>query len=417
MIEPSNQQRLAAAPPAGEPSSVRGGGEAVAAVLERAAYFPLFSVHDPSVQNVPIPSPVDPRQLVGMKVFEQMHRFAIEVKRPLGARALTAVNRVGQAVAEIEIDWRVIPDEFDAGPDRLPPPTALDPTRSQRFAMYGGQFRWHDPAHSSFHGFGTGRTFPTLVGGRPQLRIGAVVDVLSGSGRLAGAVGNAVVNGFISPPYDLALGIVLRLVDPPGRLRTRAAPALLAPLPDPDPGALFLTFLGEADPARPITLETAGDGRVTGASVHELLRLVRIDFDVATPHGMRSRTLTGPIAGALSFTLRIDAGHAEVPLPFTTHDGAFTFFAAGGEPIGALAANAVEGRAFPTELTGAPQPVLRVVGFGPLLGGDGIFAGAAGMLSLNGIISIPARTPSILYTLRITDPDGRLRQGWCDGMQ
>jgi hypothetical protein len=31
------------------------------------------------------------------------------------------------------------------------------------------------------------------------------------------------------------------------------------------------------------------------------------------------------------------------------------------------------------------------------------------MLSLNGIISIPARTPSILYVLRLADPQGRFR--------
>jgi hypothetical protein len=410
VIEPSSPL-----PPAAEADSSATPGEdgAVRAVLERAAYFTLFSVHNPAVQNLPLTSPADPRQLIGMKVFEQMHRFAIQVKRPSRGGGLEVVNRVGQAVAEIEIDWRVIPDDFLAAPDRLPPPTALDPTRSQRFAMYDGHFRWNDPAHSTFHGFGAGRTFPTMVGGQPQLRIGAVVDILSGTGRLAGAVGSAVVNGFIAPPYDLALGIVLRFVDPAGRLRTRAAPAPLAPITDPDPAALFLTFLGEADPTRPITLELASGGRVTGASVHELLRLVRIDFDVGTAHGMRSRTLTGALTGALSFSLRIDSGYLGVPLPFTTHDGIFTFFAAGGEPMGTLAANAVEGRAFPTGLPGAPQPVLRVVGFGPVLGGAGIFAGAAGMLSLNGIISIPARTPSILYTLRLTDPEGKLRRGLC----
>jgi hypothetical protein len=410
VIEPNSPQ-----PPAPQPDPFANLGEegAVSAVLQRAAYFPLFSVHNPSVQNVPLSSPEDPRQLIGMKVFEQMHRFAIQVKRPLHGRGLDVVNRVGQPVAEIQIDWRVIPDDFVAAPDRLPPPTALDPTRSQRFAMYDGQFRWNDPAHSTFHGFGAGRTFPTVEAGKPQLRIGAVVDILSGTGRLAGAVGNAVVNGFITPPYDLALGIMLRFVDPAGRLRTRAAPVPLEPIPDPDPTAVFLTFLGEADPERPITLEMAPGGRVTGASVHELLRLVRIDFDVGTAKGMRSRTLTGPIAGTLRFSLRLDSGFAGVPLPFTTHDGVFTFFAADGEPLGTLTANAVEGRAFPAEVPGAPQPVLRVAGVGPVLGGAGIFAGAAGMLSLNGIISIPARTPSILYTLRLADPEGKLRRGLC----
>jgi hypothetical protein len=34
------------------------------------------------------------------------------------------------------------------------------------------------------------------------------------------------------------------------------------------------------------------------------------------------------------------------------------------------------------------------------------------MLSINGIISIAARTPSILYVLRVSDPDGKFRSVW-----
>jgi len=50
----------------------------------------------------------------------------------------------GETAAEIDIDWRVIPEEFVAMPGVLPPPTELDPRSSQRFAMYDGHFRWKD---------------------------------------------------------------------------------------------------------------------------------------------------------------------------------------------------------------------------------------------------------------------------------
>ncbi len=381
--------------------------EGVDALLRRAAYLPLFSVHSPAVRNVPIPSPRDPTALVGMKVFEEMHRFAVRVGEP--ATGLRASNRVGEPVADIEIDWRVIPDDFVAAPDRPPPPTVLDPARSQRFAMYDGHFRWRDAAGSSFRGFGAGRTFPTLVDGRPELRIGAVVDILEGSGKLAGAVGNAVINGFITPPYDLDLCILLRILDPRGELREAGELTSLSAIPDPDPSSTFLFFLGEADPERPITLVPGPGGSVVGATVHERLRRVAVDLDARSARGLRGRMTRGGIVGSLSFELALDSRYPGMPIPFETRDGLFTFFDDDGRPIGTLGASAVEGRAFGAEVAGAPQPVLRVVGFGPFLAGSGAFAGVSGMLSLNGIISIPARTPSILYVLRLADPQGRFR--------
>jgi hypothetical protein len=205
---------------------------------------------------------------------------------------------------------------------------------------------------------------------------------------------------------------MLRIVDPEERLKARSSITRLKPIPDPDPSATFLAFLGEADPDNPITLNFAPDGSVVGATVHELLRIVHIDFDVATSKGMRSKTSEGEIAGSLSFTLNINSRDQRVPVPFQTTDGNFTFFDRERKTIGTLRADVVEGRAFMTELEEAPPPVLRVVGFGPFIGGTGQFSGASGMLSLNGIISIPARTPSILYTLRVSDPEGKFRKAW-----
>ena len=390
-----------------DPESAASAG--VDVLLRRAAYLPLFSVPNPAVRNVPIPAPDDPSALVGMEVFEEMHRFSVRVEEPSQERGLRASNQVGEPVADIDIDWRVIPDDFFAAPDRRPPPTVLDPTTSQRFAMYDGHFRWRDRQKSSFHGFGTGRTFPTLVGGRPELRIGAVVDILQGSGKLAGAVGNAVINGFITPPYELDLCILLRILDPRGVLRSVGELTPLWAVPDPDPSSIVLMFLGEADPARPITLSEDRAGRVVGATVHERLRRVGVDLDARSADGLRGRISRGGIVGSLSFTLSLDSRYPGMPIPFQTRDGLFSFFDDDGRRIGTLSANAVEGRAFGAAVAGAPQPVLRVVGFGPLLAGSGIFAGVSGMLSLNGIISIPARTPSILYVLRLADPRSRFR--------
>ena len=77
-------------------------------------------------------------------------------------------KRVGEPVASVSIRWLVMPDDFDAAPGKVPPPTELDPTRSQRFCMLNGEMQFRDSRHSAFRAFGTGRTFPVLVAGRPQ---------------------------------------------------------------------------------------------------------------------------------------------------------------------------------------------------------------------------------------------------------
>src|SRR5258707_13078417 len=143
-----------------------------------------------------------------------------------------------------------------------------------------------------------------------------------------------------------------------------------------------------------------------------MLRLVHTDFDVATSHGMRIKISEARLAGSLSFNLKFDSRYLRVPTPFQTTDAVFNFFDREERTVSTLNANIVEGRGFMTELAGVPPPVVRVVGFGPFVNGSGQFSGASGMLSINGIISISARTPSILYVLRVSDPDGRFRRAW-----
>jgi hypothetical protein len=96
-------------------------------------------------------------------------------------------------------------------------------------------------------------------------------------------------------------------------------------------------------------------------------------------------------------------------LPVQTAGGVFRFHDLAGRSIGSVSANMVEGRAFRTYLPGAPMPVFRLGGFGPIQGGTGEFAGARGMMSVNAVVSVTPRTFSNLYVLRFEDPDGKLR--------
>jgi hypothetical protein len=421
-LPPLPPQLLASFPPGVNPETYK--LEEVTELLRKAAYFSLFSVHDPAAPNQVLTMPGHPNALAGIKVNENTHRFDVRVVEPGwgGKGGLLAANRVGQLAAHVHIDWLVIPEGFYAAPDRVPPPTPLVPIESQRFTMMNGSFTFVDKDGSGIKGFGAGRTYPGLAGREPVLFIGANIDALEGFGRLQGLQGNVVVNGYIRPPQDLFINVMLRVMDPDGKLLTDERLQPLQPIPDPDETSVYMTFLGERDPDEPTTLN-AGPGGITGSNVHELLRLVHLSFDLGRDDlGLRSHTQVGPPVAKLAATLLFNPldpatpGTAEAPIPYQTCRGEFSFFNQKGEVFATIASNIVEGRAFSTALPGAPLPVFRMVGFGPLLQSTGSFAGVTGMLSMNGVVSVFPRTLSNLYVFRFNDPDGTfraaIRKGW-----
>jgi hypothetical protein len=403
---------LSPLPPNVDPGTYR--VDEVSRLLERASYLSIFSVHNPALPNVPIPSPTNPNALIGVEVHEDLHRFDVEVEPPMVESGLCARKHVGESVARVQIRWTVIPDDFEAAPGLLPPPTELDPTRSQRFAMLNGQMTWLDRLGSGFRAFGAGRTFPVMVGNTPQLRIGAVINVLEGFGRFQGLPGTICVNGYITPPQALALNFVLRFADPDGKLRSSSPVTPLKEIADPDPDTVFLMFLGEMDPARPLRIEPTSSG--VHAWVYQKLRLVRISFDLGGERGVRSRTSGGPIVGTLSSKLMFNPLDPNPVTPLRGSEGAYTFFDRQGRTVATLSADVIEGRAFQTVLPGAPGPVFRFGGFGPFRGGTGPLEGAIGMMSVNAAISLFPGTVSAVHVLRVSDPDGRFRaacsQAW-----
>ncbi len=390
-------------------------------LLKSAAYFPIFNVANPNDPNKPVPLiPGIPflqqYLMIAVEVNEELHRYEVTVEEPTAQNGLRAADRVGEPVANVHIRFTPIPWAFEAAPNKYPPPTLLIPFISQRISMLDGQLTFKDNQQSGFKAFGTARTFPAQEGGKRVLRIGAVIEVLEGLGAFKGLTGAFVINGFISPPHDLALNLMVRVMDPDGRLKARSAIAPLKELPNPDPNAVFMYFLGEPDPSKPVKLNVSPDGRILGSEVHERLRLVHFDFDLGGAEGPRSRTREGPIVGEVSATLHFNPLSPTPVSPIQTTNGVFTFLDQSGNTLGTLNANMVEGRAMKTELAGAPMPVFRFAGFGPLLGGTGYFTGADGMMSMNSVISVFPRTLSNLYMIRFYDPTGKfhaaMRDAW-----
>src|SRR5215216_3707506 len=323
--------------------------EKVQRLLKSAAYFPIFNSDNPNMPNRPVLLiPGIQFLMTAVEVNEELHRFEVLVEEPTIERGLRAFNRVGEPVANVHIRWTPIPENFEAAPGRFPPPTILNPFSSQRFTMLNGQMTFKDRQQSGFKAFGAGRTFPVNEGGANRLRIGAVIEILEGIGVFKGLTGAFVINGYIEPPNNLALNLMIRIMDPEGRLEARSEVAPPVSFPDPDPNAVFMYFIGEVDPSKPVKLNISPDGRIQGSQVYERLRLVRIDFGLDSSGGIRSKTTEGPIVGEVSATLQFNPLAPTSVSPIQTTNGVFTFFGREGKTIGNVYANMVEGRAMRT---------------------------------------------------------------------
>ena len=85
---------------------------------------------------------------------------------PTAGGGLKAANSVGESYGKFKHRWVLAPDDFVGAPGREPPPTPLDPSRSQRFIMTDGVCTFGD-GKDGFRGFGAGVTFQWLLtGGR-----------------------------------------------------------------------------------------------------------------------------------------------------------------------------------------------------------------------------------------------------------
>ncbi len=411
---PAPRPRPPAVPPGTDPRTYR-----LAEVnrLMQSAYFSLFSVPNPQEPDVPIEAELSfpwsllqrlpflsGQLLAGVQVNEKPLRF--QTAADVLACQLLSSNTVGQPIASVHILWKTIPWDYPASPYTNAPQTIINPFVSQRFEMLNGEFRFDDPQQSGVHGFGSGRTFPNFPNGL-SLKIGAVIDILEGFGQLAGRTGLMVVNGEITPPNELALNIMQRILDPRGTLLTQRPLPPLREQPFPDPDATFMMLLGEPDPAHGSPLILGEGGAIEGVELYERLRLIDLDFAVLPKEGLKSQVRVGRVIGRARSKLHLPV-NSTVPIPAQTTGSEFEFFD-GRLPFGKIAADLVEGRGFPTPLAGAPSPLYRIGGFGPIEGGTGEFDKAQGIVSMNSVLSLFPRTFSNLYIFRFADSDGRFR--------
>jgi hypothetical protein len=379
--------------------------------VRQASYISLFSIPDPSSPSTAIPLiPGIQALAAGFTVNEGLHRFEVSEPEPnavCGFRVRTSISK--EYVARVHLKMIPMPNNFEAAADRVPPPTILLPFLSQRFCALDGRLDFLDGEGSGFSAFGCGRTFPARVSGASQIRLASVLDIGEGFGRLAGFQGIGIVSGEIEPPGGFAFNTLFRLIDPAGKLQAHTAVPPLRSIDDPVPNTAFMPFLSEPDPDYPLTTRLSSDGKHIFIQLSEVLRPVRLNFEVGTREGIRTHTTVGPMVGKHRATLILDVSGPNQVIPAYSKNGEFSFFDRENKPIGVLKADFFEARIFPTTLPSLRTPILRIGGIAPTLSGTGQFKNPVGMISLNGAFNLFTGAISSMYMIRLSDPLGVFR--------
>ncbi len=385
--------------------------EAVTRVINEAAFFNTLAV--PGC-GLPITAPGTSNGVIGARVINTLNRFECTIRPPSASAGVTAANRMGEFVATLDHRWMVIPEDHVASMFRESPPTLLDTSRSQRFAMHDGKITFGDGA-DGFFGFGTGRTYPTSIG-RPRLLVGAVGEVLEGFGKLAGVRGSYVFSGEFSARDGFKGNVCFRFMDPEGRMRGSSDIPPLQSAPMPDLGLTWIVFRGQKkDKTVRSEFALGPDGKPQGFKLEQQLLTDQLDCSSEGPQGVRSKeTLTDPV-GKMNSLVFLDIFHPSAPgtslapIPFTSRNE-FTLADAQGHTVGTFVAHEGEGRTFFETFPDLPgQQGLRFAAFQIFQNGAGAFVGLEGVFTDNSITGIAPHVTTTTYTMCINDPEGKYR--------
>jgi hypothetical protein len=362
----------------------------------------------------------------GLVLSEALHRFDVTLQPPT-SQGLQAANIFGESVGKVDIQWFMVPDAFVARPDRQPPATRLDPSISQRFVMQETTFSFGD-GRDGFRTFGTGRTFPMLVGNESRVVVGGIGNLTEGFGKFRGHEGNYTICGDLTPD-GFKGNVLVRIQDNNGNLRTQSELPPIQPQGDPDPQTTYLLWTAQKGTGsdQENSASFGPDGQLRGLNIPTQLKLVELDF--AASNGFQARDIkVGEVIGR-----EIGFGRGSVPgatpagtalSPFLFEGVArYSFFDSSGRTAGAITTNVLEGRRFDMQLPDAPTaPGLRFGFFGPILYGQGFFKGCEGMFygATASVFNPPPGDHVIthFYMARINDPQGKFRaifareQGW-----
>jgi hypothetical protein len=416
--QPAVQTGPGSAQPGARPGQLS--PETLQYLLDQAASFQMIAT--PGQQrSEAIMSRGNAGNVIGFMASETLRRFTVELDQPDSGRGVRAKNVPGESAGRLDLRWLLIPHDFMARPELEPPPTPLDVSRSQRFVMQLMTFTFGD-GRDGFRSFGTGRTFPAMVGGRPRLVAAAIGNIIEGFGKFAGHEGNFTLCGDIVSGQGFTGHIVVRVTDEDGALRSGNALPPLNSSGEPEQGITYLAWAAQKGrgPDQENRFSLAPDGQVRGLIIPTQLKHLRADFAAQGQEGFRSTDLKiGPVIGReIGFGRGSQPGPPEPGTalnPFQFEGVAqYSFFDDEGRAVGAITTNVLEGRRFDMSLRRAPgEPGYRFGFFGPIVFGSGCFQGVEGMFygATGSILYPPPGTHVIthFYVARLHDPEGRFR--------
>lgn len=389
--------------------------EVLQRLVDQAATFNAFSLPDASEPAVAIRGQANGGRgnggdVIGFRVCEDLHRFAVNVRAPTAEDGLRASNVMGESYGTFRHRWMLAPDDFVAAPGREPPPTALDTSRSQRFIMLDGVCTFGD-GQNGFRGFGAGKTFIMDDGGQRHLLAATVGTILEGFGSFKGhEEGTYVHCGSLSAERGFTGSMLLRVMDAQGTLRTSSRLSAPKQQTSPERDITYIVFRGQAVESDPVTPRFGNDKQLRGLTVVQGLRLISLSSEGGGRGGPRSSTRVGQVIGQITahvdFNPAAPGGTALNPIPFTTFDE-LNFTDSSGRDLGGFTADSSEGRVFSIAVAG--QGGIRFGGVGQILSGTGPFQGMRGLMTDNSVVIFQPHVSASLYVLRVHDPDGRFR--------
>lgn len=409
-MKPSDNSTLA--PSAGVRGSQPSAGpqrsvEELQGLIDHVAAFSLYASPDGSRNAASSGS--------GFVTSLKLARFNVVMQPPSGA-SVRAVNTFGEAVGLLNIRWFIIPNDFVARPDREPMACRFDPALSQRFVMQEATFKFGQ-SRDGFRGFGTGRTFPMLVGNEPQAVACAVGNLVEGFGKFQGCTGNFTLCGSLQS-NGFEGHIVVRIMDADGRLCTPAKLPDLQTQASPKTNVTYLSWTGEKSNGLELAnrLSFAPNGQPRGMNIPIEINALELDCACSRDLQIKHFTVGEVVAHEASFGKGSVPGAtmAGTPLSPFLFDGVayYNFVDSTDRTVGTLTVSIIEGRRFDVKFADAPDvPGLRFGWFGPVLCGSGCFEGVEGMVygSVGAILYPP---PGVhMYRpfcgARLTDPRGK----------
>lgn len=386
--------------------------ETVQYLLDQAAYFNLFSVPDKTGCE---PIVVSGANLYGFEVNEKLFRFRVNLQSAASDECLKWDNLIGETVGSCRQQWLIMPDDFIAVPDRPPPPTLLDTTRSQRFVMSDALYVFGTNG-DGFRGFGTGCTYPLSVNGNKRLFVAAVGSVIEGHGRFSGYEGTYTYSGWLDPQRGFTGNFLFRAIDPDGSLSIGNELHEFHQTNLSSDDLTFILFRGQKkNRFQKSRYDFSPDGNLEGFSAEQELRRYDLDCAIQSRKGICANKRLGQVIGKMKSKVFLNLmnpgapGTAEAPVSFSSYNE-YSFFDNNGNEIGSFAATGGEGRSFNLRFKGFPeQQALRFGAFQTLTDGKGCFSGVQGLLTDNSAAGVAPHALSTLYVLCINDPDGRFR--------